>query len=295
MKIACIGVGAVGAWYAGSLARNGHEVVAVARGETLHALQTRGIVLNDGEPIKVAAVSHISEVEHADVIILAMKATGQDLAEVLRGAPGEALVAVTQNSVESAHQVAEVVGTERTLPGVVRGYFHHTGPAQVEFHGGPCSFTTGTWDGAQSQVLTDFAEALNGAAIDGIVREDIFVDVWEKAMFVACCGALGSLIDEPLGQLRGFWRSSLSVLMEEVATAGRARGVPLTGDVVDRTMDFADRMPADSTTSMQRDLADGIVGELDAQVGAIVREAERGNVRAPMHELILKLLLRNLE
>ncbi|MHA2788625.1 2-dehydropantoate 2-reductase [Corynebacterium sp. S7] len=295
MKIACIGVGAVGAWYAGSLAKSGHEVVAVARGKTLEALRSRGIVLNNEDPIKVEAVGHISEVEHVDVIILAMKATGQNLAEVLEGAPQEALVAVTQNSVESAHEVAQVVGTGRTLPGVVRGYFHHTGPAQVEFHGGPCSFTTGTWDGSKSQVLDEFADALQSAGIDCIVRTDIFVDVWEKAMFVACCGALGSLVDEPLGQLRGFWRSSLSALMQEVASAGRARGVPLSSDVVDRTMDFADRMPADSTTSMQRDLEVGIVGELDAQVGAIVREAERGNVQAPMHELILKLLLRKLE
>lgn len=43
--------------------------------------------------------------------------------------------------------------------------------------------------------------------------------------------------------------------MEEVAEVARAAGVALPSDAVERTMNFADRMPENSTSSMQRDLA----------------------------------------
>lgn len=291
MRIVFIGAGAVGSWFAGSLARSGADVTVVARGATLEALRTEGIVLNDEAPIPVDVVEHVSEVPDADIVVLAMKATGEELHQVLEDVSDHALVAVTQNSVEVPHRVAEVVGAHRTIPGVVRGYYHHTGPAQTEFHGGPCSYTFGTWDGRDDERVRSFAAALDAAGVDAIVRDDIFVDVWEKAMFVTCAGVLGAVVDAPLGVLRTApWRATLEALMREVATAGRAMGVPLSSDVVDRTMDFADRMPAESTTSMQRDIAGGSAGELDSQVGAIVREAARGGVSAPVHEFALNLI-----
>ncbi|WP_257158756.1 2-dehydropantoate 2-reductase [Corynebacterium cystitidis] len=298
MRIVFIGVGAVGSWFAGNLARSGgheHDISVVARGQTLEALRHRGIVLNDEAPIPVHAVEHVSEVTDADIVVLAMKATGGNLDQTLAGISDRALVAVTQNSVEVPHWVAEVVGTHRTLPGVVRGYFHHEGPAKAEFRGGPCSLTIGTWDGRDDERVSAFAAALGTAGIDGIVRDDIFVDVWEKAMFVTCAGVLGAVVDAPLGVLRQRpWRSTLVALMEEVAAAGRAMGVPLSLDVVDRTMDFADSMPAESTTSMQRDIAAGGPGELDSQAGAIVREAGRGGGGAPLHEFAINLILSKL-
>ena len=70
----------------------------------------------------------------------------------------------------------------------------------------------------------------------------------------------------------------------------RASGVNLPDDAVDQVLAFADRMPAEATSSMQRDLAAGADSELDAQIGAIVRAGARLGVATPLHGLLFDTL-----
>lgn len=287
MRTAVVGVGAVGGWFGGSLVRAGHDVVFVARGETLDVLRTEGLRLNDDPPLPVTAVGSLAEAGPVDVVLLAVKITAAtDLGELLDGLPAGAHVAVTQNSVEVPARVAAVVGEERTLPGVVRGYYHHTGPGRVEFHGGPVSYDVGGGE----VVVGKLVAAFNSAGIDATARGDIIVDVWEKAMYVTTTGALGALAQAPLGELRTRLRPTLEALMREVEATARANGVPLSDDVVARTLEFADRMPAGATSSMHRDLLAGHPHELDSQVGAICRMAARHGVDVRLHDLLLGVL-----
>ena len=279
MTIAIIGAGAVGCWMASELSAAGADVTVVARGEALRAVRERG-VRADGVDVPVAVATHASEVE-ASAIVLATKATGAPLTEILDGT--NAPIVMTQNSVEAPRLIAAVVGQERTMPGVVRGYFHHVGPAEVTTHGGPGSFTMGP--GAPT-----LARALESTGITVTVRDDELVDVWEKAMFVEPCGALGLIADADLGALRTTYRESLTDFITEVHNAGIGAGVPIPEDAVARTLAFADAMPASSTTSMQRDRMAGLTGEFDAQVGAVIREAERHGVAVPLHRLAYALI-----
>ncbi|RNE48485.1 2-dehydropantoate 2-reductase [Corynebacterium alimapuense] len=291
MRIAIIGAGAVGGWFGGGLIEAGHEVVFVARGKTLEVLASEGLRLNDSPPIPVTAVDSVSQVGQVDVVFLAVKVTNEsDLTSLLGGLPTDVPVAVTQNSVEVPWSVAEVVGKDRTWPGVVRGYFHHTGPARVEFHGGPTSYTFGTWDGSTNDLAERFSAALVEAGVDSTVHPEIFVDVWEKAMFVTTTGALGALTQSPLGVLRTRHRGSLEALMREVYEAALASGVALPDNAVQRALYFADRMPADATSSMQRDLIDGRSHELDSQVGALCRMGASRDVDLRLHNLLLSVL-----
>lgn len=289
MRIAVIGAGAVGGWFGGRLAGAGHDVTFVARGETLEALQNQGLRLNDEEPRSVRAVGTTGEVGEVDAALLCVKVTdATELGPLLDGL-GHAPVALTQNSVEVPRLVAEHLGTQRTWPGVVRGFFHHVGPARVEFHGGPISYEVGTWDGAVDKRIDELAAALSEAGVEATVHPDARGAVWEKAMFVVAFGALGAVADAPLGELRTRHRASLEAFMNEIDACARAEGIVIDG-VVDRTMAFADQMPAGATSSMQRDLAAGLPSELDAQVGAIVRAGRRAGVPTPLHELAYTVL-----
>jgi len=294
MRIAIIGAGAVGGWFGGRLVETGHDVVFIARGETLTVLRDRGITLNDAPPVPVPAVPALSEAGEVDLVLLAVKATTEtDLTGMLAGLGEGVPVAVTQNSVEVPQLVADVVGTERTRPGVVRGYFHHTGPGAVEFHGGPISYTYGTWDGSDDPRVDEFGAALTAAGVEAVIRDDIFVDVWAKAMFVVSTGALGALTGAPLGQLRTRYRDSLAAMMTEIHHTALAHGVPLEPTAVADTLAFADRMPAMATSSMHRDLVSGAPAgetELDAQVGAVCRMGDAVGVDTRLHDLLLTVL-----
>ena len=79
MKIAIIGVGAIGGFVGARLAHAGEDVTFIARGANLEALQTRGIrlVLADGSEQavpKVKATSDYAAAGPQDAVILAMKA-----------------------------------------------------------------------------------------------------------------------------------------------------------------------------------------------------------------------------
>ena len=287
MKIAIIGAGAVGGYFGARLKEAGKDVTLVARGETLERLRSSGVAIQDpagSRVVPVPVVASVQELGEEDVVLVATKALANSSTakELLADISPQGIIATTQNAVEAPMQAASVVGKQRVWPGVVRGFFVCTGPAQVEFRGGPISFTFKD-DGPKAQ---EFAQILQEAGIDGVAHPNIWVDIWEKAMFVTAFGGLGAFVEKPLGVLRTHFRASLEALMEEIYQVAQASGVEMPSDSVARTMDFADQMPAQSTSSMQRDLLEGRASELDAQLGAICRAGEKFHIKTPLHDLL---------
>src|SRR5882672_12480184 len=78
LKIAIIGVGAIGGYLGTRLAHAGDEVTFIARGANLDALRTRGIRVIDGDGSELA-VPHVAATDDygaagpQDVVVLAMK------------------------------------------------------------------------------------------------------------------------------------------------------------------------------------------------------------------------------
>ena len=79
--------------------------------------------------------------------------------------------------------------------------------------------------------------------------------------------------------------------MEEVEALARARGVALQEGAVARNLAYVDRLPPDSTASMQRDIMDGRPSELEQQTGAIVRLAREAGVPVPANTFLYAALV----
>ncbi|MHC9547494.1 2-dehydropantoate 2-reductase [Corynebacterium diphtheriae] len=291
MHIVIVGAGAVGGFFGGLLHESGTKVTFVARGESLDVLQRRGMRLHDASgvrDIRVPVVEDLSQVPDADVVILATKTLGSvDLPKEL---PAHAVLVTTQNSVEMPHIAIEAYGADRVIPGVVRSFLTKRGPAEAEFSGGIFTFTFGCMSEGTRGIVDKLAHVLDRAGIEPVVHPAIMTDIWFKAMFVTCFGALGALVNQPLGVVRTTYRDDFKALINEVVTAGQAHGVDFPEDVVDRVLAFVDAQPKGATSSMQRDLADGLSSELDAQVGAVVRMAQRVGADARLHHLVGNVL-----
>src|SRR3984893_3655475 len=79
MKIAVVGVGAIGGYVGIRLALAGEDVTFIARGANLQALRTNGLrlLMSDGTEESVSRVNATSDYDAAgpqDVVVLAMKA-----------------------------------------------------------------------------------------------------------------------------------------------------------------------------------------------------------------------------
>lgn len=291
MRIGIIGAGAVGGYFGGRLAQADKDITLLARGRTLEVLRADGLTLIDAAgttTVRVPAVESFAEVGGVDVVIVATKALPS--VDTFPGVPAGTPIVTTQNSVEVPYLAADRFGAGNVLPGVVRGFMIHQGPAVVEFRGGPLSLNLGSFHGGDSALGRQLAADLTAAGIPGTWFGDIWLDVWEKAMFVTPFGALGAAAEQPLGYLRTELRSSLEKLVREVAVVARAHGVPLSAAAVATTMDFADAMDAAATSSMQRDFLAGAENELEAQVGAIRRMGAQVGVQTELHDLLHGIL-----
>jgi 2-dehydropantoate 2-reductase len=104
---------------------------------------------------------------------------------------------------------------------------------------------------------------------------------------------VGAVSRSPVGAIRAVpeTRSLLEAAMREVHALARARGIALPADAVARALRFVDGLPADGTTSMQRDIAEGKPSELESQSGAVVRLGRESGLQTPVHAFLYASLL----
>lgn len=288
MKIVFIGAGAIGGYYGGQLAKEGHDVTYVVRPATRKVIDSEGLTLISPEGTEnvtnISTVGSLEEVDSADLVISAIKIVGDpDLPEKL---PAGAVFMTTENSVEYPMLAQEKYGADKVIPAVVRAFIHREGPATSHFMGGGLSLTFGALEPATESLVQEFYEVLAETPIKAKIYPDILSDVWMKAMLVTTFGALGAVVEEPIGILRTTYRDSLRALMTEAAQVARTAGIAVKDDAVDTVMSFTDAQSEDGTASMQRDILDGLDSELDSQVGGIVRFANSHDGQAPLHQLV---------
>ena len=300
MKFAVIGSGGVGAYFGGRLAQAGHDVTFVARGAHLAAIQQRGLKVLSPEGDFEVSLPQVTDdpsvIDPVDVAILAVKTWQvEDVAALLPRllGPGGAVLTL-QNGVEAPDQVASACGRERVLAGVCRIMSFVAEPGVVRHAGVKPSIGFGEWArgrSARAEALRTALDACVGVAAS--IPDDIAVALWDKFLFIAPFSAVGAAARKPAGAWRHLpeTRALLKAAMNEVVDLANARGVALPREAVDRTLAFSDKLPADATASMQRDLLDGRPSELEAQTGAIVRLAREAGVAVPANSFLYAILL----
>ena len=150
----------------------------------------------------------------------------------------------------------------------------------------------GELDNRRSKRVERLAAAFADAGVDTKVAPDIQSSIWQKLLFIAPVSGLGAVTRVPVGELRSSPEpySMLRKAMEEVEALASARGVLLADDAVEKTLDFVDALPAEMTSSMQRDIMEGRPSELEALNGAVVRLGRETSVATPVHGFIYAAL-----
>lgn len=296
-SFAVLGTGGVGGYFGGRLAAAGHEVSFVARGEHLAALRRDGLVVEsvagDFALESAVATDDPAEIGAVDYVLLGVKTWQLDAAiaslKPLIGA-GTAVV-TTQNGVEAPDQVAAVAGREAVIPGAVEVIAFLDGPGRVRQIGGGGKLTFAEWDNAATPRVEVLRDALQGSGLVPVVAPDIWVALWQKFLALGSLGAIATLADAPYGVLRT--RPDLLSLirrsMTEIVAVAAARGVQLPAVAIDKTLAFLESLPADGTTSLQRDINSGKPSELEAWTGAIIRLGRESGVPTPLNDILYEL------
>jgi 2-dehydropantoate 2-reductase len=292
-------VGGVGGYFGGRLAQTGEDVVFIARGAHLQALQTHGLrvesVLGDFVVQPVQATDDPTHVGVVDAVLVGVKAWQvSEVAEAMRPLVGPTTCVVPlQNGVEAPGQLAAVLGAFQVVGGLCGLASFVVAPGHIRHAAAEPFVKFGELDNRPSARLDHLRHTFVRAGVTTEIPSDIQRELWMKFLFITPCSGLGALTRSPIGIWRSVpeTRQMSEQAMHEVLAVGHARGIALPADALRTILAQVDSVSPEVTVSMQRDVMAGRPSELDAQIGAVVRLGQEVRVATPLHAFIYGSLL----
>jgi len=299
MRIAIIGSGGVGGYFGGRLAQAGEDVVFVARGDHLQALQAHGLrvesIKGDFMVDAVQATHSPSEVGIVDVVLLGVKAWQvPEAAQAIRPLIGpETCVVTLQNGLEAPGQVAEVLGAQHVVGGLCGLISFIAAPGHIRHTGGEPFVRFGELDNHVSTRTERLRQAFERSGVEVDIPPDIQVALWMKFLIITPWSGIGAVTRAPAGIWRSLseTRDMVTQCLHEVDAVARAHAVALPEDAVKSTWERYETLPSSGTASLQRDIMESRPSELEAQIGAVVRLGKQVEVPTPTHTYIYRSLL----
>jgi 2-dehydropantoate 2-reductase len=297
MRIAIFGSGAVGGYFGGRLAQAGGDVVFIARGPQLVALQARGLhiesPLGDVHLPAVQATGDPMSIGAVDLVIFTVKLYDTDAA-IQHVAPligPETLVVPLQNGVDSIEMLTRAFGRSHVAGGttyvvsVLRepGVIQHTAMDRMIF--GPVY-------GPPPPALQELRDLGQRAGFDAVLSDRIVVDIWAKFVRLSVFSSITSVARCPIGPIRSdpALRELMQTAWHESILVARGRQIPLPSSTYADIEAATAALPPGARSSMLEDLERGRRLELPWLSGAVVRIAEQVGVDAPTHRLFVALL-----
>ena len=294
MRIAIVGVGGVGGYFGGRLAKSGIDTTFIARGATLEALRTNGLRVESIHGDFHLDVNTTVEGTY-DAILMTVKSwqVAEATASVVPLLGPESVVVPLENGVDSPEVIAKIVGVPHTLGGLCAIVSFSVSPGHIRHAASDPLVMFGELDNRLTPRVERLRDAFLAAGIRTEVPPDIHRSMWTKFLFIATMSGIGALTRVPIGEWRAMPEIRLIVeqSLREVVAVAAARGIDLGEDAVEKTWQRYDTLAAASTSSLQRDMVEGRPSELDAQLGAVVRFGKESGVPTPVTEVLYHCLM----
>jgi 2-dehydropantoate 2-reductase len=305
MRIAILGSGAVGGYFGAKLAKAGQDVTFIARGAHLEAIRRRGLEVRSAKlgdfTVRAAAEHDTTKIGPVDVVLVAVKAydnaTALPMLKPLIGS--ETAVLTLQNGVDSADEVAAIVGERHVLGGTTyvatalegAGLIVQTGVHRSiifgEVFGVGASGTVGI-----TQRVQAIADVFASADIHVTPVADARVPIWDKFVYLVAFSGFTGASRLAIGHI---WKyphvqEMFYACSREIAAIARAEGVAISANRFDTLREYMENLPPTTRSSLLIDLEQGKRIEVEALQGAAVRRAAKHGVPVPIVSTLYSLL-----
>ena len=284
MNICVVGAGAIGGWIAARLALAGNDVSVVARGETLAAIETEGLLLTDGGEtrcVALAAANDAAILGVHDVVILAVKAPAlPQIAPSLEGliGPDTQIIPMLNGvpwwftddplwSVDPDVAIADALPVEQVAGCVVHASCFRSAANHVTVKHAE-KLILGEPGGGSSERIERLCSLFENAGIRCDASENVRRAIWYKLWGNATINPMSALTRSTADKLLHDEdiRAFMAEAMDELAEIGAAIGCPIGESAEDR-MAVTARLGA-FKSSMLQDVEAGRPIELEALLGA---------------------------
>jgi 2-dehydropantoate 2-reductase len=295
-RVCVIGAGAIGSLFAGHLAAVADVSVLTRREDHAEALRRDGLRISGRSELQatVRASSDPAQLPPFDLGIVATKAAGLGSAvESLRGRFAGATVMTVLNGL-GAEEAVRAAGAWPIISGVTFMSGTRHSDTHVEY-----VLDTETWLGPYEdtpfEVVREAAALIASAGLHVEALPDLLPAQWSKLIFNATVNSVAALTDLPhdwhfaarerptdLGYL-------VHDLIEEGKAVAAAAGIELHDDPWEMNV-LATQRGSAHYPSMLEDVQARRRTEVDLITGALVREAERHGIDAPLHTALCRLI-----
>lgn len=316
MRVSVVGVGAIGGLIAVRLARSGHNVSVLARGDNLAAIRADGLQLIEPDGSTVTA-SHLTSSDRLadlgpqDVVVLGLKA--HQMAELAEELPtlydADTVVVPLQNgipwwffqrfggphdgrrlrSLDPDGTIERFVPPERIIGSIAYPAAERDGPGVIRLVEGD-RFPVGELDGERSARVDALAEALTDAGFKARVLTDLRSHLWIKAWGNLAMNPISALTGATLAGICRFapTRQLAADMMSEAGEVAERLGLRLRMSVEQRIEGAA--AVGEHKTSMLQDVEAGRPLEIEPLVGSFLELGELTDTPMPVTRNVYRLV-----
>jgi len=293
MKIAIVGTGALGGWYAGLLAEAGHEVHCLARSD-YETINRDGLTLRNKGTQRVVRVAsatpEASAIGPCDLVVVTLKSTSNDaLPRLLGPLLGPATLVVTlQNGMGNVEALAKLLPTERIVAGLCFVCINRLAPAIIDTTlAGYVRMAAAI--GPINPAVERCVEIFSAAGVDCQAEASLEAVLWKKlcwnipfnGLSIASGGMTTDLIlADPALNERAY------LLMKEVQAAAVARGHGFEDTHIKRQFMVTVGMGPYRPSSLI-DFVEGRDVEVEGIWGEPLRRGQAAGVKMPETEKLM--------
>ena len=298
-KIVIVGLGGVGGYYGGMLAKQyadnpEMEIYFVARGAHLRKVQENGLTLitekGTFQVHPTLATNDVTEIGTADYIIMTPKSFDLDATvEQIKPIVGSNTVILPLlNGIDNSDRIRTLLPDTEVWQGCCYIVARLNEPGVVESSGGVHRFNFGYEYKQNNERLIGFETLLKEAGIDATFHEKIMHVIWTKFFFISSTASLTSYFDVSFGALLTdeVRKATLVSVLEELLLVANAEGAEIEHTVIDKVIHQLEKLPFETTASMHSDFKAGKNTEVHGLTGAVIQLAKKHAIATPTYEKV---------
>jgi 2-dehydropantoate 2-reductase len=298
MRIAVVGAGGVGGAFGVALAKAGADVTFIARGAHLAAMKSQGLKIEGGRGethlVPTQATDDPKAVGPVDYVLFCVKlwdveSAGEHIKPLV--GPNTAVIPL-QNGIDAPERLLPILGPRAVMGGVAQISASIVAPGVIRQVGTFMRMLFGELDGSKSERGEALLAMCKKAGFDVVLSDQIVTELWLKFILLSTNASLIALVRQPIGKVRDDpdMQQQWTAAYKEVIAVGKARGVKLPDDALDRMMAFNTSAPPTMKPSMALDLERGNRIELPWLGGKVVELGRQLGVPTPTHSLMYAAL-----
>jgi len=307
MRIGILGLGGIGGFIGAPLAKHYSaenqedvQLVFICRGDTKKEIEKNGLTLTSyGNILNVRphlVSDNPQEIGVLDVLLVTTKSFSLvDAIGMYRSCLNQDSTVITLQNMVNAKEVIQNTYKNKfnVLEGCIYVASNIKAPGQIKHLGGPGKIFIGNGPMNKYEHLI---KLFRTAEIDMSFEENISPVLWKKYLFVAPVAAITTAHNVTFGELLSSKSliATLEAMMREIKILALSKGIELTEDDIQISLELLSKFPYKSKSSLQLDYENrNERTEKHYLIDYIINECEKENIQCSSYRKINELILKN--